>query len=429
MYFIYCYFNKSKFCYNYFIIKGRTRYTYTNQLVNHVYLNKNCSNLNFIFVCLYRPPSSNSNCFINALYDLLHNLHTIEGKSHHVYCGDFNFNFDVNVCDSNAGQIINNFASFGMSPCIQHYSRVQNNCKSIIDNVLISFSAKHIVTSNIYSDLSDHFMQLVSLPINANLKFIKHYKYVRKFTSEQNLLCFTHLLSSTCWEFLFDVNTDANDKFNAFLVKFLEIFDLAFPQELVCYNSNIKIKKNLWLTPEVVREGANLRMFHQQCKPSNDINLLNTYKDRSKQHKIKICNLKKCFYGKVYDDSDNKSRATWQIINMESNFNKNKHNTFPKNFLNTQNEKLPNDASAAAAFNDYFIDSITGLLSNTSQPASTRLNTIWGGANIFLMPTDEVEVYTLLKSMSSNDSCGEDGIPCSLLSIDKVKYYLLFWLI
>lgn len=69
--------------------------------------------------------------------------------------------------------------------------------KSIIVNVFTTFRTTSVNVSNVYSDLSHHFMELVSLPIDFVSNKTTLYKYVRKFVKVQNMTYFNTLFDAT----------------------------------------------------------------------------------------------------------------------------------------------------------------------------------------------------------------------------------------
>lgn len=221
-----------------------------------------------------------------------------------------------------------------------------------------------------------------------------------------------YISTGESWNDLTSVSDDAGSKFELFLAKFLKLIDLSFPNELIKFTTDgSQIFNTGWLTDEIVKRGEDLRFLYMYCKRSNNELLWQNYKLRLKEHRELVNISKKNTYSNFYNNSSNKTKASWQIINNESNTAKKQ--PYPAEFVNADDSVINDFNLAAKEFNNYFIESANLLSSNTSLAFQHYTNNC--NKSMFLEPITEYEVHDILRSVSCKHSGGIDGIPCSLL--------------
>lgn len=91
--------------------------------------------------CLYRSPGANDNVFAESLEQLLLPLSNL---NYPVFiCGDFNYDFSTN--EKMSVYVKNLFLSYGLIMCFDDFSRIQNNKKTLIDNVFASVPTTKLI--------------------------------------------------------------------------------------------------------------------------------------------------------------------------------------------------------------------------------------------------------------------------------------------
>lgn len=362
--------------------------------------------------CFYRSPSNkstDSEYFISNMDTLLNTLYKANTPT--FICGDFNFNFDVSVDDINAKNLCNIFNCYDLHKCITEFTRIQGNSKTIIDNIFSNINVSSLNPKIIYSDLSDHFLQIISYQCildkvgNNDKPQLKRF-----FNNTENIIHFKYLLSEVKWNFLTE-NRDLSceECFSNFYSTFLELMDKAFPLEY--YKTKQKsINCKPWITNDIVNEGIFLRDLYRTFKFTGDEQVYIRYNIMKKNHRYKIKQAKRSYNEFKFLNSNNKSKTAWQII-KNNTYN---INSLPKHFTDVEGNNLKTQEETANAFNNFFINSIKHLTDNMS-PSLNNIKTINNNNSIFLMPLTTAEMLTIIRSVSAKNSSGEDEVPCSLL--------------
>ena len=186
---------------------------------------------------------------------------------------------------------------------------------------------------------------------------------------------------------------------------------MAFPHMLIKKKNT---RKKTWITPALINEGQDLRILNRHLKNTTDFHLNVSYKNRLKLHKKNIALAKKNFNSNKLLNSNNITRAAWDIIKSETN-TKHKNHSFPEKIC-YNNSEFRGQKDIANAFNAYFVDSVRAL-SDKANIDKNSINYLSMTTNtIFLLPFVEDEVKAIIKSISNKRSCFADEIPCGLLN-------------
>lgn len=253
--------------------------------------------------------------------------------------------------------------------------------------------------------LSDHTGQLFSCPIKKTCIFTKWYKNVRDFSSE-NLVKFRSCIESLSFSNIYNTD-DPNTAYNEFINLFKLFYELCFPFKKICVNS---LKKSKWISRGIKQCSKTQRRFlwNYRLNPTaNNKKTLNTYSKRLK----KIIQLtQKAQNNNYIKTAENKSKATWQVINKCKA-------VFPKEPIHKIKQGgnvLTDPSTIANAFNDYFIDlvkpSSQSSTQNQSQPdIKSSLH------SMFIAPTTAEDVFKIILSLKNKRSVGYDCISTNVL--------------
>ena len=203
---------------------------------------ENRNSKNIVLSGIYRPPRGNINSFKDHLKTIM-SKNSLTNK--HVFItGDFN----IISLDYSSNEHVKDFfhASFQnyFVPLINRPTRVTRKSATCIDHILTnSFIDSEIETGIFKNDMSDHFPVFCNIKTNVSTNSDKTIIYKRTF-NEESVDDFKYLLNHVDWNYI--VNSDTNESYNKFFMKFSELYDVAFPE------TKIEIKtKNLlspWLT-------------------------------------------------------------------------------------------------------------------------------------------------------------------------------------
>lgn len=200
-------------------------------------------------------------------------------------------------------------------------------------------------------------------------------------------------------------NKNANEAFNE-LHNVIDLFNkLCFPIKLVKICSKFKYQK--WLSKGIRVACKNKRRLYIQYTKSDKICRM------SKKYKYKKYNkiLKQCIYRaqklqtqRVIHNASNKCKATWNVINENINSDK-EYNDI--DIININDIKYSNPNVICELFNNYFID-----MTNLEQDSlnSDKIDIPYNNNSIFLTPTNEIEVASIILSLKNSNAVGHDGI-------------------
>lgn len=136
------------------------------------------NNENYTIICIYRPPTSNVNIFLNKLSELVDSLNL---KSNCVLMGDFNI--DVLVQSDHKFKLLNFLNEFNLKYLVNQPTRVTQFSQSSLDNIIINnkLFLKNVKTKVIVTSVSDHFGILLDIPTTkTQLSQNKSNKHITK---------------------------------------------------------------------------------------------------------------------------------------------------------------------------------------------------------------------------------------------------------
>lgn len=374
----------------------------------------------FNIIGLYRPPSGNFVCFINSLEQILSKSRCLE--TDYFICGDFNVNFDENNISPEASYVMNLFTTYGFSMCVKEFTRVQGNCKSIIDNFFTNVNLSDIVCDTVFCHLSDHYMQRIQF--HSKYKVENHCSsfYRRNFKYNYNVNNFIESVKTIDWNACLEKQFNADEMFTVFFNTFMVIITNCFPEVRKKHNlSKQKNINNKWITPEIRSRGQILRDIYRVYKNHNCPIIYDRYITLKRYHKKSIYNAKRNYFNNKILNAENKTAAAWNIIKCETSANVSKR--IPKELKNGNEEISTN--YIAEKFNKFFLETPKNMVKNHSTPPHLNI-TPFIGESMKLLPILPEEVGNIIKKISKKDSKGFDDIPCSLLRhvIDYIKYPL-----
>jgi len=199
------------------------------------------------------------------------------------------------------------------------------------------------------------------------------------------------------------------------------IYNHAFPLKKCQYNSNNKP----WITPGIKISSQRKRELYLFYRSTKDSKLKNYYKRYCRILPDVIKTAKKLYYNNLIINSNNKSKTSWHIINLETNKTKCNHDISSIEI----DGKICNDyLDIAKAFNTYF-SAITGkIYTNTSEnppPIPDNVHPLNYLKQVFsrpfpsinLAPTTTKEVTDMVKSLKSKNSHGYDKISIKVLKL------------
>jgi hypothetical protein len=119
------------------------------------------------------------------------------------------------------------------------------------------------------------------------------------------------------------------------------------------------------------------------------------------------------YNNKKIAESINKLKSIWELINEETGKLKARYETID---IKENGEFISDPTNVAQLFNTYFTQTAGKLQSNFESEAIqhkvTKLNIL---TSIFLTPTDNEEIISVIKELKNKKTSGLDGISISLI--------------
>lgn len=354
-------------------------------------------------ICVYRAPKTNScsyNIFFNKLNDVL--LQITRDNKQIILCGDFNIDMLKN--DRVTREFSFLLSSFNLETQIKEPTRIVSN--TCIDN--FAHNIKKCKSKILDIGLSDHTAQILSCPVNKSSRLTFWYTMKRDYSvvNRQKFLMYLNQLT------FYDVYKaqDPNESFDFFYDWFRLLYDLCFPYIRIRITNEIKPK---WISRGIKicsKRKTDLLWKYRTCPNAANKSLFMNYHKKYKQ----IIKLTKKSQNNYYiNNSSNKSKATWAIIN-------NKRNRIPLETVPTLKiggVVVSDPGKVATSFNDYFIDMAK---SKKNYKANLTFN---NSKSIFMSPTIPLDIHKIIMSLKNTESPGHDGIitkiikeSCTLIS-------------
>lgn len=176
---------------------------------------------------------------------------------------------------------------------------------------------------------------------------------------------------------------------------------------------NIQQKKP-WITSGIGKSSEKLKFLNRLIKGINvSIDLKNYYYNYKTTYLKVLTAAKKMYNNKKIAESINKSKSIWELINEETGKLKARYETIN---IKQNGEFISDPTNVAQLFNTYFTETAGKLQINFESEAIqhkvSKLNLL---TSIFLTPTDDDEIISVIKELKNKKISGLDGISSSLI--------------
>lgn len=348
----------------------------------------------WIVAAVYRT-EGNVDLFIEQMNALL--TICLQENKPYIICGDFNI--DLKRCSRDMLDFVELLNSFNAVFTIDEFTRITNKTRTCIDNVIIP-SGIQFWGAVAQPGYSDHTAQVVGLSVGGSggRQLVMRRRY-----SDDNVGRFLADLRSVSWREVYQAE-GVDNKWDAFSQIFTGCFETTFPMRR--YGQNYGRKNMPWVTPQIseMRE----RVSVLQLISSYDEDYKQYFRAYKGMYNSELQAAKNRYYQEKINSSNNRSRATWKVINSLVERSRGRR-------------VLPdgNPANLASDFNNHFSGASTDLAFDVP-PDSYRnlLSRVDGSVNsFFLEPVTEGEVLNICKRLSNSHSFGHDNVPVHILKI------------
>ena len=376
----------------------------------------------YLIISVYRPPSCCPHRFNNVFFGDV--LSSIPNDTKVIFTGDFNINL-LNPLNLNyVNDFINNLLSYNFFPIITRPTRCNlstnnlfNNC-TLLDHIWSNFkSGFDHLSAVIQCSITDHFPVLY---IFRNNNFVPFNLIKYRIFSDQKKANFIESINGTDFGEVF-ISEDCNTAFTKFFEKLFTAYNDSFPIR------KKKVKQNYmhapWMTMKLkqcIRKKYRLYNFLKRGIISR-----RDFKVYSNTLRFVINKVKNLYYYKKLNYCNDDSKKTWRNINEllgRSQFN--------NEIKLKQNGNIVDKAHVCNEFNNYFSRVASDLVSVFSM----NINFNYFGYlprildSCYLRPTNEFELYEILKSIPNKGNQLCDIKPNILLRISNVIIPILVYI-
>lgn len=354
-----------------------------------------------LVVAGYRPPSGNLDLFMDNLSECLNRL--IVGHMRVFVLGDFNV--DLASESFNSQKLSTTMASFGLFNIISSYTREALNSKTLIDHIFTN--EKSFKSEVVKSLLSDHHAQVVTILKSDEFQMQAKSCYARSF-SVVNTETFKSLLKQETWENVYKAES-LEEKFEEFSSQLGYHFELAFPLQLKKLRGS-KTKK-IKFPQEILDLKEECLVFYEKTKNLNSDHFLKQYYLRLKsKYRKTVRQLKANTAFETINQSENKTKGIWQVINEKRPRKETKHAIVVENHKGVL---VKEPGEVCELLNTHFISVGKRFGKTSKQRAPIQVKA--SADSFFLSPTCDFEIDCLIKSLKNTKSAGVDEISARLL--------------
>lgn len=357
-------------------------------------------NVNVYIVCIYRSPSGDFNSFLAKMDQTL----TMIGiQKNIILLGDFNVHFGTKEKDEMA--LCDLLTSYGFKQMI--YAGTRND--KCLDNIFVNFQTDAADASVVDTNLSDHLAQQIDIPVikQNNNNTIK--KTFRPMTQDGKNMFFS-ILENASWDFISDPRINTNTVANIFTNIIKEAYELAFPKKKTIVSDQLNVNQK-WFNKELSDMRDHLNLLSEIARKYPTAGNIHLKKEFHKIYKNTISQTKRKYHDRLIQNSKNKSKCTWDIINNHRNTKKRKQ-------LITHNFTADN-------FNKYFVDIVPNLRLNNHTNLTFKPINLTDSPNTFFNINEFtfIEIRDIFNKMKNKNS--KDIFGLSVKTLKPVRELLI----
>lgn len=345
---------------------------------------------------------------------------TSSEKKQLLLLGDFNLNLLKCEDDSEIMTFMDILDSNLILPQILLPTRITDDSKTLIDNILSSPSDNGTVSGNICYSISDHLPQFCLFPsFEGNFpgeETIYFQQDWSRFNREEFILDFLEVDWSTLFA-RFGYNPDSclnvfNDKMKVLVDRHVPTIKLTKRQ--------VRSKTKPWITPGIlksIKKRDHYQTKHAKAKTQESKDRLYELYRRYRNMIVALTRRsKKNHYVRYFDFHSKNSRKVWSgirdIISTRAN-SESPISIITGDSLTSDPEKVAN------SFNDFFT-TIADSIREKMPPSYNHFSSFLKDPNLhslLLVPTTDQEISKVIGSFSVNKASGPHSIPTKILKL------------
>ena len=299
---------------------------------------------NVIVCCIYRPPNTDINMFIEHVRQIMSN---IKPENKYVYVmGDFNLNL-LNVDKHKlTADFIEFMYSFLFLPLINKPTRIKSNTATLIDNIFCNdLESTSMFNGILYTDISDH-LPVFCVNYHTETKVKNMNSVMKRQYNTSNIEKFKSKLEQIDWNAVMNTN-NYQEAFSLFHDLYINCYQNSFPLK----TQNIYKNRKPWLTSGLKKSiKIKNQLYVKASKVPNSENINKNKLYRNKLHSL-LRKSERNHYDLLFTLNKNNLTKSWSII--KDVLNRKRNRSLPDKI--TVNNKTVSDKGAIAnQFNQYF---------------------------------------------------------------------------
>jgi len=317
--------------------------------IESIFLKISLNNSKHIIIgTIYRPPSGDTNRFIDELCRMINSLNT---RQDCILTGDFNI--DLLKLNNNeypiANELINAMNTYSLRHVITKPTRVTTNSSTLIDNIFTS-NPINIISGILDVSISDHFpifiIQKNMLPKRNNTITPTTISY--RLINDRTLYDLGNCLNDYDFDAVYSC-TDSTEAINQLNAVLDEKFNYYCPVKTKIISNKVIHKP--WITPHILRcikRRDNLYRLLRNGRTTIDV--CKRYRNYVTKE---IRTRKRQYYADLFERHSNDTKKTWSVINSLLRPSNNKKDSSIREIV-CNNNTYTDKSEIADQMNSYF---------------------------------------------------------------------------
>ena len=323
---------------------------------------------------------------------------------------DYNMDFLKSAKHPQTLEFLEMNLDFDLKPSITRPTRITTKTATLIDNVFLSQRLHYQYTSNILvDDISDHLPSIIRL---KNQKKCKK-EPIKVMTREMNKEKITNLnskLSNVLWDLILQ-NLDTEETFHHFHQEIQTTLDEVIPLKMKTKSYN-QILRDPWLTNSLKNCLNKQKRMYKSTLVNASTHIFNKYKTYRNTLQKVIRYSKHQYYLNKCTEYKNNSRKLWNLINSKITKCNNKTESIEK--IKVENIYKSDPKSITSTLCKHF-STIGKKYAEKIPKSGTNINDYIAkitsnNSSLFLTPTTEHEVSSLITALPNKTSSGYNNI-------------------
>lgn len=353
---------------------------------------------------VYRPPNSKLDDAIDILTEQLNSVSTTYKQT--IIMGDINVD---NLTDNSDNKKIEDLlATYGIVRISLPPTRITKDTSKSIDWICTNITTENLTTAVIPSGLSDHTAQTAT--INAQAMPLNLNKEMKRTFTKRETDAFKEELKAENWTNVLTAN-DVNQAYNNFHNTIQHLLNTTCPVKPV--KGKKRQKRKFWDEECTRLKGEYLNAVDQEQRTGRAEDKAETA-IKKKNYDLKLKALRKECNSAHIEQSENKSKALWQVINNERKPNP---KTDSQLILQINNKLVKEPCIIADSFNNFFATIAERSIKTNGSNVTTvhEVEQTVVNHSMTLWPTTLEEVTKAIKSLKPKTSSGIDEISAKLV--------------